>query len=403
MAFTSVTDQLHKATFRGIDFLFSSSSRTGGRKHVLHEYPNKDVRFVEDLGKTVPTFSINIVINGKEDYVNKRNKFLQALEQKGFGILSHPFYGNLNVIVCEYTLEESITTLGVATFSVTFAISEDTSQPQANITNGSAVATKYTSIQLKNTNNFKSNYIQANNNKYLQAFNTLMVNRQSLSLAGIMSHLTANSGIGVAGFYAANTFINYIKQAASLISNNSDLINTRVYGSVDYINNIDVDSALLYAAYSRQFGFNSDYTPPTGNTKTESNITANFYLFTSTYNITILLNAYQYALDVEYHTTQDVSIVKSALESQYQYLLSMKNLNYDLLNDIKDIRNDMRLFFDEVNRNVYRATTITTAEMPLTVLTYSYYGNLDLESDILKLNEIKEPSFVSGNVRILIN
>jgi prophage DNA circulation protein len=151
--FKTVEEELFPASFRGIPFLFTDTSRSGGRKTVTHEYPNRNRRYIEDMGKSVPVYSITAIISPtpplayknaplaavaskdgqgnftistisaiqQETYMKKRNAFINALETAGSGILVHPFYGSLKVCVLKYTVNESTRTLGVATFAIEFA------------------------------------------------------------------------------------------------------------------------------------------------------------------------------------------------------------------------------------------------------------------------------------------
>ena len=46
-----LTEQLQKASFRGVPFEVTSASLTAGRRTVVHEYPQRDKPYVEDLGR----------------------------------------------------------------------------------------------------------------------------------------------------------------------------------------------------------------------------------------------------------------------------------------------------------------------------------------------------------------
>ena len=59
----TILDQLQTLTYNNIPILFISSNTTGGRKTITHEYPNRDFRFTEDLGKLQKRFSLQVTIN----------------------------------------------------------------------------------------------------------------------------------------------------------------------------------------------------------------------------------------------------------------------------------------------------------------------------------------------------
>jgi prophage DNA circulation protein len=68
---------------------------------------------------------------------------------------------------------------------------------------------------------------------------------------------------------------------------------------------------------------------------------------------------------------------------------------------LTDLRNEVRKFFESESVNVPKLLEITTRRKPLTILTYSFYGNVDKVSDLDALNDFDNPSFVEGNVTIL--
>ena len=112
-------EELRPATFRGVPFEVDGSQFTGGRKSVNHEYPQRDENYVEDLGRATRKFALNAFVVG-EDYLEKRNRLLSALEQGGPGTLIHPFYGSLDVSVDAFTVSESKADGGMASFSISF-------------------------------------------------------------------------------------------------------------------------------------------------------------------------------------------------------------------------------------------------------------------------------------------
>jgi prophage DNA circulation protein len=115
----ALLDRLYSASFNGIPFLMSSSDMSYARKTVTHEYPNKKFRYVEDLGENLKSFDIRAIITG-DDYLILREAFIISLQMKGVGILIHPFYGALTVVVKNYTVSEDMTRVGECIFTITF-------------------------------------------------------------------------------------------------------------------------------------------------------------------------------------------------------------------------------------------------------------------------------------------
>lgn len=114
-----IAGELLDASFKGFSFLVPRERETGGRKFALHEYPGNDQRFVEDLGKRLPTFNVLAVIHGLS-VVQQRQRFTAILASAGAGTLVHPYLGRLEVLVTNYELSTSDAALGEVVYNVEF-------------------------------------------------------------------------------------------------------------------------------------------------------------------------------------------------------------------------------------------------------------------------------------------
>lgn len=112
-------DQIQPGSFRGAPFRTEGSERTGGRRVVSHEFPGRDDPVTEDLGARAKTFSIDCHVVGT-DYLQQRNTLLDALEAAGPGLLVHPQYGRIMVVVFDYSCTDSTEEGGIARFRISF-------------------------------------------------------------------------------------------------------------------------------------------------------------------------------------------------------------------------------------------------------------------------------------------
>jgi len=125
-------DHLQKAKFRDATFYVKDVDTGIGRRNIIHQYPNKDDPFLEDLGLDVDEISINgyVIQNyGNDfDYFPARNKLMNALKKEGAGTLVHPFLGSMQVCVSGKTrIVEDFSQGGMAKFTMTFVkLSKDT-------------------------------------------------------------------------------------------------------------------------------------------------------------------------------------------------------------------------------------------------------------------------------------
>lgn len=130
-------DQLQKASFRGVEFQVEGDDAAFGRRVQLHEYPQRDKPFVEDMGRKAREISLTAFLVGPE-YMAARDKLLEAVEQKGSGELVHPWYGRLTVSIkddgCRVT--HSRDDGGVCRIRLTFVEAGELAFPAAGAASG---------------------------------------------------------------------------------------------------------------------------------------------------------------------------------------------------------------------------------------------------------------------------
>lgn len=89
---------LQPASFRGVPFKVSEDEATVGRRVNTQEFPLRDIPYTQDMGRKARRYSISAYVIGN-DFMAQRDRLLTALEQRGSGTLIHPFYGTLTVNV----------------------------------------------------------------------------------------------------------------------------------------------------------------------------------------------------------------------------------------------------------------------------------------------------------------
>ena len=58
-------DELRPASFRGVEFFIDVSQKSLGRRAVLHEFPNRETPYTEDMGRVAEGFEIEGHVLGK--------------------------------------------------------------------------------------------------------------------------------------------------------------------------------------------------------------------------------------------------------------------------------------------------------------------------------------------------
>lgn len=92
MADSPWRDRLRPASFRGAAFHVEIGSRASGRRLALHEFPKRDVPYVEDMGRKARLIQITGYCVGP-DYQDERDDLVDQLEREGPGLLIHPTFG----------------------------------------------------------------------------------------------------------------------------------------------------------------------------------------------------------------------------------------------------------------------------------------------------------------------
>lgn len=134
-------------TFRGVQFYCDESSSTFGRRTAVHEYPQHDVPYVEDMGRKGAVFTLDCYVIG-DDWEAQRDRLIDACEQPGAGLLVHPDIGEWTVVCDSCTVVESkVFSALKASFQLSFFETGDNKRALTKIsTAANVVATAPASI-----------------------------------------------------------------------------------------------------------------------------------------------------------------------------------------------------------------------------------------------------------------
>lgn len=112
--------ELIAGSFRGVPFRTVDAEIKVGRRNVVNEYPQRDLPYVDDLGRRARRFVVDAYVIG-DFYFDERDALIEAFESKGSGELIHPRYGLRQVSVeGDVSIKESPDKGGMARISVTF-------------------------------------------------------------------------------------------------------------------------------------------------------------------------------------------------------------------------------------------------------------------------------------------
>lgn len=92
--------QLQEASFRGVPFHVDGAGVEVGRRVQVHEYPQRDMPWAEDLGRATRGFTVDAFVVGP-NYVQDAQALIAAAEEEGPGTLVHPWLGSMQVSMKE--------------------------------------------------------------------------------------------------------------------------------------------------------------------------------------------------------------------------------------------------------------------------------------------------------------
>lgn len=129
-------DNLQDASLRGVPFKVEEDEATFGRRVQVHEYPNRDKPWAEDLGRATRRFSVQAYLIG-DDFFEQRNRLIEAIEKPGSCTLVHPFYGEMTVTVDDAVrVSHSLSEGRMCRVSFSFIESGELSFPTAGLATG---------------------------------------------------------------------------------------------------------------------------------------------------------------------------------------------------------------------------------------------------------------------------
>lgn len=390
-------DNLQTASFRGVAFLIGDLDTEGGRKNITREYPNSDRRTNEDLGLLGKTFTLNGVIKTQEDFTEK-NRLIAALEQSGPGELVHPTFGTVTVSLSgPYRVSERIGELGVARFSMTFERTDSpifptqTSVKPSLIKDESDTAIDGVATDVADTfevsTSSTSNYTAAR--EKLQSIGSTFqeIGRATSAVTSTISQYTASVTNFIDGI-TRNIF-----EPAELAASIKDM-----FLELDQI----APNAIAQFELAKQlFGFGSSDTLVQPTTVARQQRADNQLLLNNAITANALSLAYNNAANIDYANELEVLEARQTLEAEYQDIIEDNILSGDTLDALANLRNSSRLFFEDISITVSKIRPVTVNTIPMSVLSYQYYGSTDNTEALIDLNAIADVSFVEGEVQIL--
>ena len=386
--------KLTEARYNNVKFLYQSSSISGGRKNVTHEFPNSDKRFVEDLGGLRKVYNIEAIIDNSDNN-NHRDAFISALDSKvSLGTLIHPEYGVKKVKPINYTINNDKQQLGITSFSIVFEEADlpvvgkisSNSNFLSGLRNlaGNNVANKLSSAW-EGATKIKENFDTAN-----------QIIGDTGRQIGRAASLVAGAGDGVNDFA---TSINEIVNNTQSLVNSPSILAQRLSNSFNALEVAFDNAQDVFDSVTSLIGFKNDVaTSGSGNTRKST--LSNQRLINNLVSVNAIAIAYYQAGKVSYGNQDDLNKNITILENAFK---NLSGLDRDTVSELQKIRIEFQKITNGLSISLPKVSNFTTNKIPLNVLTYQLYGSLDKKEALNNLNNFRDTSEVSGIIKILSN
>lgn len=441
------TKRLAQASWRGVVFSVRSEDLpSGGRKTALHDFPNSDERFVEDLGQIPQRFTVTAFVHGL-DWIERAGALEKALRTAGPGRLVLPTFGAWTVWALPYSKTASQTSVGEIEFSLEFAASRAVAGIAEQVATAETVFAKgdiaRSSIVTSFTKFFKAPLsalgITASLSDITSAANQAFATVSSLLNAGSLGELTSalRSLVGDAGgllnepFNMALEFFGIADDAPGLwqiISEGLDTFDS-IGALLDFANSFGNNLALIQSDFDSGSTVSpvSSFAPGTSDVQTSGislwapttadRIDQNLSRTTivESNRLAALICAYEQAANADYQTIDQIQTIRTQLEDTFAEMMRVDAQDVDSVPAQREVRaamDDLRIsalaVLDQKAQSAWlTAEIIRTGPLSAPSLTYLLYAesitnDLDTRTtQVRQLNQQVSSVEMSGELTVL--
>lgn len=386
-------ERYREGSFRGVPFYTKSHKFQSGRRKATHEFPEKEVGNSEDLGKKLPTFSLDLYVLG-DSYFEQRDALIKALDTKGAGELIHPYLGTKQVQVGGYSLSETNEEGGMARFSVEFDLAGKKKFPAEE---QDAVQSVLDGIL---------NVINAANAAFSAAFsiaNTPARVAQSAAklvkkATGAVDRVARKVGKTADAVNDVAYALKNIEADVEQLLNTPSVLAERFNAAFDLLFNTTDDLKDLARRLSEETN-NIEYEPVVGaETPTVTRLKGNQNAFSDFIINVSLANSMKAAIQASYVSNEEAIELRDTLNRDIEKQLP-------LIDDDESYQN-MKDSQVALNRGLPPQSTgqiisfTPPVTLPALVISNRLFGNIEKENEIIEHNKVEHPGFVQGGFEI---
>jgi len=389
MAGQSWRDKLQTASFRGIPFKVESTSGDIGRRVVVHEYPQRDLPYTEDLGRKAREFSLEAFVIGT-DYMTARDRLVNAIETVGAGELVHPYRGRSQVVVTSCRVSESTADGGMAKFSLSFTEAGVPVNPKPR-TDTKAVVKK-AALKAK----------AAKQSWFAQEFSVVKAKASVVTAAIAKANAVLNTLRLAANSVLSGALLpDFVHDLFSMAASVSSLILFPVnlaqgfMGMVTGLSGIANSPLAALSALRSLFGFGSDDVVVAPLTPGGVQQAANQAALSSLIRTTAIIEACVVATEITPASYNEAIALRDELTAVLE--AEAETATDDVYRALMELRlaviADITLRAADLSRLVSVTVPVT---LPALVVAYNLYGTVAKADSLVARNHIRHPGFVPG-------
>lgn len=404
----SFIDSLNPASFRNVSFLVPSESVRRGIKTVMHEYPNSNERYVEELGELPPTFSLQAIVHGS-DSINQRLRLESALLQGGLGLLVHPIYGRLNVKVLNFSVSSNQTEVGQFIFEIDFSQSRENITPEPSAPTNPTISNLAKDARDKADDALENVFTPPENpsvfDSFVDTFQNVMDNVNK-EIKKVVDLSTSGAATFDRVYRTLTRNISSIVVSAQTLRENVTLFYTAALDAPVFVEQLE-------AAWNNLLDYPLTVATSPATTPDQQQREQNNTAIVEHLRLTALANSYESKAYKDYTTDDDLTAARAQLNESYNSQLKSENEtitevnlislanDQDLRSSFATLRTNARRVFDEKEKAVFRVVDIIPGRSSMALTSYRYYGNIELLDQLIGLNESKNVSGFNEQIKAL--
>ncbi len=401
-------DRLQKGSFRGIAFHTDNASGSAGRRVAVHEYPQQEKYYAEDLGKKAESERLKVFVIGA-DYDLARDELMAALNKPGTGKLVHPYLGTLQIQVQDFDWTISTRQGGYCEFNIQYVRAGKITPPTSSNNTGKALQDNTATSE----NAAKDGFI----NRYSVDDTAAFVEESALEkMNDLVSSIRAINGQIAGALQPISTVAAIIddfgNEVATLVSQPSKLVNAvfavaaSAFGAVDDIKVAFKGYDHLLAGFAENLvadvtGLSVNRTQEAQNSAALNVLIVSAATISATnaiVNIQSAASGSSSSTSSAFVTLTDAQTARDTLLTTIDTLID-SGISDDEYYAWADVQSTLVKYTSELEPNLATSNTVQlTASLPALVVAYNLYGDADREEELTTRNAIANPLFIPAGV-----